>query len=73
MATDVVTIDRDELRSLIDGGRAPVLVEVLVEPQYHAGHLPGAINIPLGQLRERAPQLLPDKQADVVVYCGSFT
>ena len=73
MPDDIATIERDALEALLDQGRPPLLVEVLAEPQYRAGHLPGAVNLPLGQLRERAPELLPDKEAEIVVYCASPT
>jgi len=36
-------------------------------------HLPGAINLPPDQVAELAPQILPAKDADIVVYCASFT
>jgi len=73
MPADIATIERTELKDWTQRKRPFVLVEVLTEPQYQAGHLPGAINIPLGRLRELAPKLLPDQQAEIVVYCGSFT
>ena len=69
---DVATIKRDELKPLIDSDRV-TLVEVLPEFRYRQGHLPGALNMPPGQVRELAPRLLPDKNADVVVYCGGST
>jgi len=36
---------------------------------YRHSHLPGAVNVPVDELRERAPELLPDKQAEIIVYC----
>ena len=66
----VATISRDELKAKIDRGDDFVLVEALGEEKYRDWHLPGAINIPYNRVRELAPQLLPDKNADIVVYCG---
>jgi rhodanese-related sulfurtransferase len=40
---------------------------------YHQAHLPGAINLPPAQVRELAAQRLPDKHAEIVVYCASPT
>jgi len=40
---------------------------------YDHAHLPGAINLPPDQVRALAPTLLPDKYADIVVYCASPT
>jgi rhodanese-related sulfurtransferase len=45
-------------------------VDVLGEPYYRRSHLPGAISLPLEEI-ERAPEALPDKDADIVVYCTS--
>jgi rhodanese-related sulfurtransferase len=67
----VATISRDELRSKLDRGDEFLLVETLPEEQYRHTHLPGAINLPPDAVRESAPELLPDKDADIIVYCGS--
>ena len=44
------------------------IVEVLPQPEYSEGHLPGAINLPLKQLDARTATVL-DKTQPVVVYC----
>jgi rhodanese-related sulfurtransferase len=44
------------------------LVEVLPEKEYGWAHLPGALSIPLTELRERAPQEL-DPARPVITYC----
>jgi rhodanese-related sulfurtransferase len=69
----VATISRDELKQKIDRGDRFVLVETLPEYLYQQGHLPGAVNLPPAQVRQRAAQVLPDKGAEVVVYCGGPT
>jgi rhodanese-related sulfurtransferase len=73
LESDVATISRDELKQWLDSGRGFNLVEVLPEFQYRQAHLPGAVNIPPGQVRALAPRLLPDKDAEIVVYCGAYT
>ena len=65
----VAFIGRDELRAKLDRGDDFALVETLPEESYRRGHLPGAINLPPDRVGELAPQLLPDKRADIVVYC----
>ena len=65
----VANIGRDELRAKMDGGDPVVLVEVLAPPYYRHSHLPGALNLPSGKVGEMAPDLLPDKEAEVVLYC----
>jgi rhodanese-related sulfurtransferase len=68
----VKTITRQELKEKMDRGENLFLVEALPERLYRRAHLPGAVNIPSGRVGELAPRLLPEKDADIVVYCGSF-
>ena len=69
----VVTISRDQLKGKIDGREAFLLVETLPAVAYHHAHLPGAINLPPDKVKELSPTLLPDKAADIVVYCANPT
>ena len=67
------TISRDELKAKMDRKDDFVLVEALAKASYDHAHLPGAINIPPDQVADLAPTVLPDKNADIVVYCASPT
>jgi rhodanese-related sulfurtransferase len=69
----VNTISREGLKAKIDRRDQFLLVETLPETAYHHAHLPGAINLPLDQLQALGAKLLPDKNADIVVYCASPT
>ena len=66
---DVIT--RDELKARLDSQKKITLVEALPEKYYRHAHLPGAINIPHDEIDALAPVLLPDKQAEIVVYCAN--
>jgi rhodanese-related sulfurtransferase len=70
---DIPLISRDELKAWLDRGAKFTLVEALPPPAYRSGHLPGAISLPPIQVRELAPKRLPDKSADIVVYCAGPT
>ena len=65
------TISREDLKAKLDREDDFILVETLSEEQYEHAHLPGAVNLPPDQVRELAGKVLPDKDADVVVYCAS--
>ena len=65
------TLSREDLKAKLDRGDNFVLVETLPEEQYQHAHLPGAVNLPPVRVRELASEVLPYKDADVVVYCGS--
>ena len=69
----VETVSREELKTKIDRGDTFTLVETLPEVAYKHEHLPGAINLPPDRAQELAPRLLPDKGAEIVVYCASPT
>ncbi len=67
-------ITREALHARLASTNTPVLVEALGTAFYEDAHLPGAINIPPGQVDAVAPQLLLDLRAEIVVYCsGSRT
>jgi rhodanese-related sulfurtransferase len=66
-------ISRDDLKAKMDRGENFTLVETLPLVAYQHAHLPGAINLPPDQVNELAAQLLPDKSAEIVLYCSSPT
>ena len=51
--------------------RALVVLDVRTPAEYAEGHLPGAINIPNGELAARVAELADAKGRDIVVYCRS--
>ena len=65
----VTHIGRDELLAKIDRADPFVLLEVLAPRYYRHSHLLGALNLPPGKAAEMAPDLLPDKEAEIVLYC----
>ena len=63
-------ITREMLHSRLVSHDRPMIVEALGVAFYADAHLPGAINIPPGQVDTLAPVLLPDRDAEIVVYCS---
>ena len=59
-----------ELHTLIEGGRAPVIVDVRTRREFVAGHVPGARHIPFW--RPALPGFTLDvaSEVNVVLYCG---
>ena len=57
------------MRRLVRDPRVIVL-DVRSPEAYTAAHLPGAINIPVQELRDRAPAELRDADHAIAVYCG---
>lgn len=64
------TITREELHSKLERGDDFTLVETLPKENYRHSHLPTAVNLPPDQVRELASEILPDKGAEIVVYCA---
>ena len=60
-------VDIDQLASRV-AGKATVL-DVRQPGEYHEGHVPGAVNIPTGQLPARLSDL--DRDQPVYVACAS--
>jgi rhodanese-related sulfurtransferase len=65
-------ISRDELRARLHDPSLTI-VDVLPQASFVEAHIPRAINIPLEQIPIQAPEMLPDLNADIAVYCGKFT
>jgi rhodanese-related sulfurtransferase len=65
------TIERDEIKRLLDAGEPVTIVEALPEKYYRHSHLLGALNLPHDRTKELAPVLLPEKDALIVVYCAN--
>ena len=53
--------------------RRIALVDVLSPESFAGRHIPGAINLPVAEIPRRAPDVLPDRRARIVTYCGGPT
>ncbi|CCO07934.1 rhodanese-like domain-containing protein [Desulforamulus hydrothermalis] len=62
-------ISAQELKQWINSGKDMLLIDVREPSEFQEGYLPGAVNIPLGQLENRLQEISKDK--DVVLYCRS--
>jgi len=63
------TISTKDLKAKLDRKEDITVVETLAPERYREAHIPGALNIPPEQIKELAPQLLPNKNAEIVTYC----
>ncbi|HKP17521.1 MAG TPA: rhodanese-like domain-containing protein [Gaiellaceae bacterium] len=73
MAATLVEVSREELWEKLQRGDPLVLVDARAPMSHAASRLPGAINIPVELVDERAPEALPDQDAAIAVYCGNTT
>src|SRR5215216_2588748 len=60
-------VTREELARRLEDGDDLVVLDVRPTAEHAAGHLPGAVSIPVGELRRRLAELPGDRE--VVAYC----
>ena len=53
---------------MMESGNATIL-DVRTAAEYAEVHIPGAILLPDTKIREKASELLPDKNQTILVYC----
>jgi rhodanese-related sulfurtransferase/DNA-binding transcriptional ArsR family regulator len=60
-------VTREELARRLQDGEAPMVLDVRPAAEHAAGHLPGAVSIPIGELRRRLAELPADRE--IIAYC----
>jgi glyoxylase-like metal-dependent hydrolase (beta-lactamase superfamily II) len=69
-AARISFVSMDELRRRIDrDDHSIVILDVREADAYAAGHIPGAIHVPRGQLELRADAVFPDPTVRILAYC----
>ena len=70
-APQVKNLTAKEAKELMDRGEA-VVVDVRTEEEYAQAHIPGAVLLPNEAIdAQTARELLPDREALILVYCRS--
>jgi rhodanese-related sulfurtransferase len=62
-------VERKELKWRMDRAETFVLLEIATEEEYRKGHLPGALCVPPERVADLVPELAPDRDVEVIVYC----
>jgi rhodanese-related sulfurtransferase len=60
-------VTREDLTRRLENGDDLVVLDVRPAAEYAAGHVPGAVSIPVGELRRRLAELPGDRE--IVAYC----
>ncbi len=66
-----VKITAEEAKTRMDSGDPVVVLDVRTQDEYDTGHIAGAILIPNETILDKQPALLPDLNAEILVYCRS--
>jgi sulfur-carrier protein adenylyltransferase/sulfurtransferase len=71
----VKILSLDELKARLEQRKDKpfTLVDVREKDEFRAGFIPGAVHIPRGHLEMQAEQKLPDKSAEIILYCAGGT
>ena len=64
-------ITQEEAKKIMDSGEEYILLDVREQEEFDEGHIPGAILIPYTEIENKAEAMLPDKEAQILVYCRS--
>ncbi len=62
-------IGMDEAQKLIEAGTDALIVDVRTQEEYDKGHIPGAILLPIEDIREGKLDKLPDRDRELLLYC----
>lgn len=78
-ATDLVNEAKEKVcevsvakaKEKIDSGASLFVLDVREPDEFKKGHIPKAVNIPRGLLEFKVTSTIPDKGAQILVYCKS--
>lgn len=68
---DYEMITAQQAKEIMDTQEGYVILDTRTEEEYETGHIPGAIVISHEQIKEKAEQVLTDKDQLILVYCRS--
>ena len=60
-----------QIERIIREDKNRIIVDVRTKDEYASGHIPGAICIPNEDITTSKPELLPDINQEILVYCRS--
>ncbi len=64
-------ITAEEAKKIMDSGEERIILDTREQDECDGGHIPGAILIPYTEIENNAEEMLPDKNAQILVYCRS--
>lgn len=64
-------ISQNEAKRIMDTESDYIIIDARTQEEFDEGHIENAILIPEYEIQEKAPELIPDKNALILVYCRS--
>lgn len=71
MVNSYKQISQEEAAQMMEENDGHVIVDVRTQEEYDEGHIPGAICIPNEEITDTKPELLPDVDQVILIYCRS--
>ena len=66
------SLSQQEAAKIMDTNDACMVVDVRTQTEYDGGHIPGAVCVPIDDIRdhpETVPETFPDKHQVLLIYC----
>lgn len=64
-------ITPEDAKKIMNSGEEYIILDVREQEEFDEGHIKGAILIPYTEIENKAEEILPDKNAQILVYCRS--
>ena len=64
-------ITAEEAKKIMDSNEEHIILDTREQDEFDEGHIQGAILIPYTEIENKAEEMLPDKDAQILVYCRS--
>ena len=64
-------ITPEKAKKIMDSGEEYIILDTREQDEFDEGHIPGAILIPYTEIENKSEKMLPDKDAQILVYCRS--
>ncbi len=64
-------ITPQEAKKIMDSGEEHIILDTREQDEFDEGHIKGSILIPYTEIENKAEEMLPDKDAQILVYCRS--
>jgi rhodanese-related sulfurtransferase len=69
MTAEYRKITAEEAKAMLEANADAILLDVRTEEEFTERHIPGAVLLPDYEVAEKAAEVLPDKNALILVYC----
>ena len=66
-----IQLSSDQAMEQMASSEGYIILDVRTKEEYDSGHIAGAVNLPLQDLADGPPALLPDLSQEIYVYCRS--